>query len=216
MTAYILGIDPGQVSDPTALALVEYDQPRGTYLVRGLHRLPLGTPYTELPTMLAATLATEPLLGRTAVAIDATGVGRPVIELVRDALPQKVYGITITSGTTQTGRQMNPGVPKRDLIATTSVVLEQHRMRIAADMRETEQLRDELLAYRRKTNEHGTTSYGAPPGVHDDLVLALSLALWTAEHRPQARRPGRTSSSPAKYRIPGVRVDPDPVIFRHR
>ena len=60
-------------------------------------------------------------------------------------------------------------------------------------MRDTQKLIDELLDYRRSTTLRGNDTYAAASGKHDDLVLALSLALWTAENR----RP------PARYYPPG-------------
>lgn len=208
MSCFAIGIDPGQSMDPTALAIVRYESVEDKHFeVVGLHRFPLGTPYTTLPDALASRLSEQPLHQNTLVAVDATGVGTPVLELFRGRLREvPVYGVTITGGSIVTGRQLNPHVPKHDLIATTSVVLEQHRISIAANMTETETLVDELLDYRRTTNDRGYDSYGAVSGSHDDLVLALSLALWAAERRPPARKPARRLSVPRR-RIPGVRTD---------
>ena len=152
--------------------------------MRGLHRFPLGTPYTELPGALKVRLAEEPLVGRVALAIDATGVGAPVIDQFRKELPNiPLYAITITGGTAVTGIPSSPHVPKRDLISTASVIFEQRRICIAASMRDTETLTDELFSYRRITSDRGTPTYSGASGCHDDLVLALSLALWTAENK---------------------------------
>jgi hypothetical protein len=51
-------------------------------------------------------------------------------------------------------------------------------------MRETRNLVDVLLSYEHTLTEHGNDSYSSSAGQHDDLVLALSLALWLAENRP--------------------------------
>jgi len=186
---YVLGLDPGQAADPTALALIELDQvQQPTYRLRGLHRFPLNTPYTELPLALEQRLREPPLANHTSLAIDATGVGAPVIDHFREQLPQiPLYAITITAGASVTGGHNDPHVPKRDLISITSVILEQRRLRVAENMRDTDALTDELLAYRRTTTDRGNDTYAAAAGSHDDLVLALSLALWTAEHKPLAR-----------------------------
>ncbi|HEY2209216.1 MAG TPA: hypothetical protein VGH26_07980, partial [Gaiellaceae bacterium] len=79
------------------------------------------------------------------------------------------------------------------------------RLRIAANMKDTEALLDELLAYRRTTNERGYDTYSAPSGSHDDLVLALSLALWTAENRNPATHRYQISN-PARLRLPTIDV----------
>jgi Terminase RNaseH-like domain len=195
MPYYALGLDPGKANDPTALALVEYDTTDNpVYRLRSLHRFPIGTPYTQLPTALENRLAAQPLAGRTNIAVDATGVGAPVIDHFRDTIATRsIYGITITSGTTVTGTGKDPHVPKRDLISTTSVILEQRRLRIAENMADTDALTDELLAYRRTTTDRGNDTYAAASGTHDDLVLALSLALWTAENRRPPPRQYRSN-----------------------
>src|SRR5262249_48005839 len=158
------------------------------YRIRGLHRFPLQTPYTHIPKALEPRLTREPLAARTSLAIDATGVGAPVVDTFRDQLPAvRSYAITITSGSTVPGDHHNPHVPKEDLISTTSILLEKGRLRIAANMRNTQTLIDELLAFRRATTPRGRDTYGAANGDHDDLVLALSLALWTAANRRPPR-----------------------------
>jgi len=204
MTSYVIGIDPGQANDPTALALIEYDTlQEPTYHLRGLHRFPLKTPYTTLPAALEQRLSSPPLLEHTLVAVDATGVGAPIIDLLRERLTAvPVYAITITGGTNTTGGFKDPHLPKRDLIGTLSVIVEQRRLRIAANMTNTAALIDELLAYRRTTNEHGHDTYAAAAGSHDDLVLATSLALWTAKNRQAAKpRPHYPSGVP-RARLP--------------
>jgi hypothetical protein len=186
MSDYLLGIDPGQATDPTALVLLEHDRQRQpTYRLCALHRFPLGTPYTQLPAAINKRLSAEPLIGRTRLTVDATGVGAPVIDLFKQEFPRiQLYAITITGGNTVTGSPHEPHVPKRDLIATTSVILEQHRLGIPTTLPSKEALIDELLNYRHTISDTGHDSYAAAAGSHDDLLLALSLALWTAEHKP--------------------------------
>jgi Terminase RNaseH-like domain len=207
MPYYVLGLDPGQAADPTAVALVEYDyMQQPVYRLRGLHRFPLGTPYTELPGALETRLHEPPLTGCVTLAVDATGVGAPVIDHFRKHLPSiPLYAITITAGTTVTGSGQHPHVPKRDLISTSSVILEQRRLQVAENMRNTEALTDELLAYRRTTTERGHDTYAAASGSHDDLVLALSLALWTAEHKAPRRRVYHSNIKVlTETRLPGI------------
>ncbi len=201
---YMLGIDVGQANDPTALALLEHDRSRErVYRLRALYRFPLGTPYTQLTHPISKRLAEPPLSGRTRLAIDATGVGAPVIDLFRQQLPRvPLYAITITGGNALTGSCQNPHVPKRDLISTTIVILEQRRLRIALSLPETDTLINELHDYRRTTSDTGHESYSAAAGSHDDLVLALSLALWTAEHKPLPQ-PYRRISVP-QGRLPTI------------
>ena len=181
---YTLGLDLGKARDPSALVIIESYLDDDVYRLRGLQRFPLGTPLTELPILLEPRLTKPPLASRVRIAVDATGIGDPIVELLRDRLPRiDVYAITITAGDSVTGKPKDPRVPKQDLIATTSVILEQGRLRIATAMRETQTLRDELLSFKYTPTEHGHHTFGASRGQHDDLVISLSLALWLLEER---------------------------------
>ena len=63
-----------------------------------------------------------------------------------------------------------------------------------------EQLERELVGFTAKTSASGRTTYEAlPERVHDDLVMALALALWhpgRAESRRYIGRSGRIYASP--------------------
>jgi hypothetical protein len=184
---YVLGLDVGITTDPSALCLLEFapfTEPT-VYLVRGLHRYPLGTHPTALPALLEPRLTDDRIAGRVRVAIDATGIGAAVAQLFRERLPGiDVYAINIIGGATGSCSEKNLNVPKQDLVATTSVILAEGCVRIAGEMRERDSLNDELTAYQQVTSDHGHRTYNAPHGEHDDLVIALSLALWLAENRP--------------------------------
>jgi hypothetical protein len=96
--SYVLGIDPGQSPDRAAVALLEYEHgPNATYDLRGLYRYPRGTPYTELVAPISDRVGRSPLKDMVNVAVDATGVGRPFLDLLLDELyPTPVFAITIT------------------------------------------------------------------------------------------------------------------------
>jgi Terminase RNaseH-like domain len=202
---YLVGIDVGQTTDPSAVLVLEHDiyQKNPIYLVRAAHRYPLGTRFTELAADILDRFTKPPFNDRnTMIAIDATGVGLPVVELIK-ANPRlwQVYAITITGATAVGGSGYTRTVPKRDLITTAAVLFQQQRIRIAAGLPDTPALIHELLNFRVKTSDSGHKTYEAAGSrEHDDLVLALSLALWTAEQRP-ASIPMRIGN-PAKYRIP--------------
>lgn len=200
---YVLGVDLGQTSDPTAVVLLEHPPGREpVYHVRFAYRFPLGTSYPHLAERIDNRVNTPPLLGRTRVAIDATGVGPPVVDLLRQRLTRgtRCYAITITAGTNVGGEGTRLTIPKRDLVTTTQVLLQQRRLRIAPDLPDATTLVDELLAFRVTISEAGHDSYSAwRERDHDDLVLALCLASWTAENKPA---PHRISVSVPRGRIP--------------
>jgi hypothetical protein len=78
-------------------------------------------------------------------------------------------------------------VPKRDLISGLVVALQGGRLRWAAGLPAAATLEAELLDVRVKISQDGHDSYGAwREGQHDDLVLAVALAVWAAQ-RPLKR-----------------------------
>ena len=132
-----------------------------------------------------------PLRGRTSVAVDATGVGKAVVDNLKPKLRgSRFHAITITSGNTVTTTPGNTNVPKRDLISTCQLLFQNGRLKIAAAIPDAAVLVEELLGYRITISENGHDSYGPwRERDHDDLLLALALAAWTAENRchPPAR-----------------------------
>jgi hypothetical protein len=80
---YFVGLDLGQASEPTALAVLERpvvpprataDQRRPAHALRHLRRFAPGTPYAEVIVGVRTLLQTPPLPGATLV-VDRTGVG---------------------------------------------------------------------------------------------------------------------------------------------
>jgi hypothetical protein len=108
---YFTGLGQGQARDYTAVAVLERttlpDPKRDGrtlhhYAVRHLERLPLGTPYPEVGTHLVRLFAGPPLAG-TILAVDFTGVGRPVLDLLRRTkIPASLRAVTITGGSKAT------------------------------------------------------------------------------------------------------------------
>ena len=62
--------------------------------------------------------------------------------------------------------------------------LQSGQLKVAADLPEAATLQRELQNFQVKIKlETGNDSYGAwREGTHDDLVLAVALALWIAQH----------------------------------
>jgi hypothetical protein len=187
---FIVGLDLGQVSDPSALAVLERtDQPdaegksRRHYACTYLKRWTLGTDYPSIVTEVAALLQKLPEPSRKVLCVDQTGVGRPVVDLFAKAnLPGRLVGVTITAGHEATKLTRGYGVPKRLLASVTQAVLQTKRIKIAANLKEAKILQRELANFRVKINP-GTTSesFEARDGEHDDLVLAVAMAIWFGE-----------------------------------
>jgi hypothetical protein len=142
-----------------------------------------------------------PLLGRTTIAVDARGIGAPVIEQLKLQLPRGSHcrAIELTAGSSVHTAKGKTTVPKSDVIATTQILFQNHRIRIAAGAPAANELAEELRSYTVTINENGHPTYRhAQHGGHDDLVLALGLAAWTAEHT--------RIRTPAKVYVPSVDI----------
>ena len=185
----------GQSRDFTAIAVVEMVEMKGEWdaaayawrkevmhQLRFLERVPLGTPYPEVVDRVVAVTRTRELAGRCHVAVDGTGVGRPVVDLLRDARPGGVLMPAIlTGGDFETRDQGYYRVPKRDLIIGLQVLLQRGVIQIAAGLEHGAELVKEMAAMQVKVTMAGHEQYGAwREGSHDDMVLAVALACWSA------------------------------------
>jgi hypothetical protein len=124
--------------------------------------------------------------------VDATGVGRPVAEIVRQAkLPvKKLVPITITAGHQVKDAIAGGGwnVPKKDLVGAVKATLERGRLLIAPGAPEAKTLTKELKTFRAKVSAAtgNETLEAWRERDHDDLVLAVAMVTWYGE-RAQRR-----------------------------
>jgi hypothetical protein len=194
MTVYsfYIGLDLGQAQDYTAIAVVEKKElPKpAEYHVRHLERPKLGTPYPAIVDRVKQLMASSSLQNKTALVVDATGVGAPVVDMFRKAGLAPV-AITITGGNTVSREASGYHVPKRDLVTTLQVLFQSGRLKVAGSLPEARTLVNELLNFKVKINvKTAHDSYEAwREGIHDDLVLAVSLACWYGEKQPPAVNP---------------------------
>ncbi len=193
---YFLGVDLGQKQDYTAIAVVERWERQGEldrwslerplevgHNLRHLEKLALGTPYPEVVGRVRDLARSGAVAGRCAVVADATGVGGPVIDMLRGAdLGCELTAVTITGGEKASRADGGWRVPKRDLVVGLEVMLETGSLRIAAGLREGEAFVKELTEMRVKVSAGRREQFGAwREGTHDDLALAVALACWRAK-----------------------------------
>ena len=169
---YIAGADIGQAHDPTALAVGELVE--GEFHLRHLERLPLGMPYPEVATRIGAMMQALP--GPGTLVVDATGVGRPVLDMLRGAGLDPV-AVSITGGRAITFSDGMWKVPKRSLIRPLVAAFESERLKVARGLRYAKALTRELQAFERRVNARGHDAYNGI-GEYDDLVIATALATW--------------------------------------
>jgi hypothetical protein len=181
---FFLGLDLGQIRDYTALVALEklkQDTSAPIYHLRHLQRFPLGTPYTHITHDMSGLLGRDPLLNRSRLMVDGTGVGVPVVNMLYHAgLP--VVPVWMTAGSTVSRKGRIIRVPKRDLVSVLQVLFQTGRLKIATSLPLGPVLVDELMNFRAKITPAGNDTYEAwRERDHDDLVLALAIAAWYAE-----------------------------------
>lgn len=184
MGDFILGLDLGQSKDYTALAVLEKHssaQQPAVYHLRHLERPQLGTTYPAIVQRVAWLLAMPPLAGGASLVVDATGVGAPVVDLLRQA-GLALTALTITAGDASTIGGAAWRVPKRELVSNLQVLFQSGRLKIAEGIPEAPALVRELLNFRAKVSAAGADTYEAwREGDHDDLVLAVAMAAYYGE-----------------------------------
>jgi hypothetical protein len=199
-----IGVDIGQLVDPTAICVGEREErrqtapdiwhlPNGTvqdhprtlraeehHVIRYLERLPLGTPYPDVAQRIAR--VAEGVCRRTGAMptlyIDATGVGTPVVdELRRAGVRARLWAVYFTHGDrrSETGREVHLG--KAWLVSHLQALLQGARLHLPKTT-ESDALARELQDYEIKIDQNANDTYGAfKVGTHDDLVTALGLAV---------------------------------------
>ena len=133
---FIVGADIGQAQDPTALAVVETASDGDVARIRHLERLPLGTPYPAVTRRIGQLTMALPDAD---LVVDATGVGRPVVDQLRAAGLDPI-AVTITAGKAATFDCGMWRVPKRELVRALVVAFEGGRLKVAAGLRHAEAL----------------------------------------------------------------------------
>ena len=203
----LIGVDVGQKRDPTAICVVEVEERPAPppsaggdsssravvhFPVRYLERLPLGTPYPDISRRLAEIVkgARAKAKSTPEVYVDATGVGQPVVDLLRvDARPARITAVYFTHGDRRTV-ELGVGIKlgKAWLVSRLQTLLQTGRLHLPKTD-EAEALAKELLDYEIRVSEDANDRYGAfRVGTHDDLVTALGLAVqadpptWRVRH----------------------------------
>jgi hypothetical protein len=197
--AYVLSIDPGQSSDPTAIAILDaqvsgtdkwrlvrgasknllYEDKAERFHVRHLERMPLGTSYVAIADYIHQMLQRDPLNQDCVdVLVDNTGVGRAFADVLANQRI-KFTRITITAG----NEVVDVGddhwhVAKIALISALDARLNCGELKIAQALTESGALRSELKDFRRHISDAGRSTYAARANAHDDLVLAVAMGVW--------------------------------------
>ena len=187
----VIGINIGQGQNPTALAEVYHSG--WSYTILRLTRLPLGIIYTDVEDYLIERLRILTYGGDYSVKIliNATGIGSPIINLLR----KKVNNLTevyLTGGYKTEEKEDVLMLPKEVMISHLKVLLQINKIRLDFEKpephmlpHEKEQfalfnvLKREVLNYETKV-QVDTLLWNpeTKTGEHDDHVIALGLGCW--------------------------------------
>lgn len=225
---YVSGLDPGKTIDPAALAVCEQVQvpdpldPRRlcwAYHVVHLQQWPLGTPYVSIGTQqglgeqVRDLFSREPLRG-SQVAVDQTGVGSAVIDILRGLNPPCVLtGIVQTGGERWKQEGLTYHVSKASLVSLLVSVMHSGRLKIAPALALAPVLAKQLASFREKQKQSGSLSWEADKvSDHDDLVMALACTCWLGDRSPPFSRGDISTGRRVAAQMPaGVFLEQDRV-----
>jgi phage terminase large subunit-like protein len=157
-TRYVVGLDWGRDVDYTALVVIDTDRSAVVHI----ERFNQTTWQHQRGRILTLYHRWQPHR----ICAEANAIGSPNIEALQaEGLPIQPFTTTARS--------------KPDLIDSLALALERRDLTLPPD----ETLLGELSTYTYQRLPSGTYRYTAPPGHHDDLVIALALA-WHIAHQP--------------------------------
>ena len=97
-------------------------------------------------------------------------------------------------------------VPKLTLVSRLQALLHEGRLKILRELAEAETLVRELQDFRVEFTAAGHLTFNARSGKHDDLVLALAIAVWRAHGGGMAQLGNFRIDAPARSRLGGERA----------
>jgi hypothetical protein len=138
------------------------------------------------------------------LAVDATGVGRAVIDMfVLARLNAVLAPVTFTAGHGARVEHVRGlrchFVAKTEIVSGSIAALQEGRLRVAGGLELASTLRDELLKYKVRITPHGNETFGGE-GAHDDLVTAVSIAIYIGDQSGSTIRHGHIPLPPGAQR----------------
>ena len=193
------GLDLGQSADYSALSIIECIRSYNTWTGESeitklncvfLKRWALHSSYPSIVANVAQLMhSLKPYQSpdyKPVLAVDATGVGMPVVDLFRrEKINCDLRPIQIVGGANVSQENGVFRVPKRDLVGAAQVSLQSRILKIAPQLPEAGTLIKELQNFKVKITDAGNDTYSAwRDSDHDDLVLSVAMAVWCANKAP--------------------------------
>jgi hypothetical protein len=189
-TRIYLGLDIGKRQDHTAIAVLELRWAYGqkdnlsqkireipTLVLRYSTRLALDTETTKIPQLVRDTLQRfAPRYGEPSridkLLIDATGIGHTVVELIRqNQTKAHIQPVMLTNGHVE--RHLKDGylsLPRPDMLNSLKMVFELGNIKMEPSSPGFVDMERELIQFQPSGEQQE----------HDDLVMAMAMAVWQA------------------------------------
>jgi hypothetical protein len=187
-----MGVDLGQRKNHSAIVLVEqrveatgavcpftYEPVcKRVLVIRHVEQVALGTRYSAVVEKIGRLSRRQELgAAKLTVAVDATGLGGVVAEMLRAEPPRgELMPVVFTSGELAHRKDGIDFVPKTELMMGLMRSFEVEGLCVARGVRHWGKLEEELLGMRRVAGPRQIE--WVSEGKHDDLVMALAVALF--------------------------------------
>ena len=76
------------------------------------------------------------------------------------------------------------GTSQKSVLVSNDALLHTGELKFAAELTESEAMKEELKDFRKKLSETGKATHAARVGKSDDLVLAVAIAAWWITRPP--------------------------------
>lgn len=200
-TRVAVGVDLGQSHDPTSIAVIskrgfeiaaytpmykveaarhELRTRLPRYQLHLLEQAPLGESYPAQATRLKRVLSRPNIaVHDPEVWVDYTGVGRAVFDIFTQERVPRIKAVTITgSGHAGPNGRGGHSVPKIELVSHLQALMHNGRLEMSDALPLAKTFRRELLDFKVDYTAVGNATFGARNGAHDDIVLAVALAVY--------------------------------------
>jgi hypothetical protein len=182
-----VGLDIGYKHDRSCACVIEVLLDRHSeqvFIVRYLKRWKQGLLYPSLVKQVERLYNHLKATGKgvpvsTYFAVDSTGVGEGVSQLIDRTLPrERVKHYYITGGVNENEDAFGHiHIPKSQMISGIVGAMSAGSLRIPKDIQDGDEMLKELLSYELHISDAGRDSYNAPVGKFDDMVCSLGLSL---------------------------------------
>ena len=189
---FIISLDPAQLRDWSALAVVDMryrpEEKRFGYDLVAMARKQ-GLPYDQIVDWVSR-IYHKPEFNRQQppeLVVDSTGVGVAVVDMLHTR-GLRLNAVTITSGESFSQKGSIFHVGKARLIGTFLGAFDGGKVQVNPNMPIWPQLEKEMLSYRAEISAQGRAKFEAEEGEHDDMIFALAQAIWFGEEAKRGKR----------------------------